>query len=314
MLYNDNKSYNEIVDIFLNDKDINFPFFLIWNNDNYSNIFYNLEGDDINILKLIENKIDEFIKTIKKHLISQIYIKINDKAVISINKPLLFPNLNETLFILREKAREFGIGELFIISPLTQKFNDSKYLKLFDAAYDLSKIDLLNNNINIKNISYYSGIIYKNLIINNYNNQFSLFRTSLLEIYNDLKKIVLKDYTLEKYYILNNIIIEWTKINLNRTKGFIFINSWNNYREGNYLEPDKKYGYSSIKCFSKALFNIPFKNNNYNLINLNDKCVIAIQAHVYYEDLIYEVISKTNNIPIKFDLFISTISVIKKNN
>ena len=36
---------------------------------------------------------------------------------------------------------------------------------------------------------------------------------------------------------------------------------------------------------------------------------IAIQAHIYYEDLISEMINKINNIPVKYDLFISTNSI-----
>ena len=64
--------------------------------------------------------------------------------------------------------------------------------------------------------------------------------------------------------------------------------------------------------FQKHYLIFLFNNNIYNLLNLNDKCVIAIQVHVFYEDLIFELINKTNNIPIKFDLFISTISLIKK--
>ena len=35
---------------------------------------------------------------------------------------------------------------------------------------------------------------------------------------------------------------------------------------------------------------------------------IAVQAHVFYEDLINEVVNKTNNIPIKYDLYITTNS------
>ena len=139
-----------------------------------------------------------------------------------------------------------------------------------------------------------------------------LYRTSFLQIDNNQKKSLFKDYTFEKYYILNNIIIDWTKRNLNQTNGFFFINSWNNYLEGNYLEPDQKYGYASINTFSKSLFNISLKENCINFSDLNNKCLIAIQAHVYYEDLIYEIINKTNNIPINFDLYISTISIEKK--
>ena len=95
---------------------------------------------------------------------------------------------------------------------------------------------------------------------------------------------------------------------MNKTNGLLFINSWNNYLEGNYLEPDEVYGYASINTFSKALFNIPFKKNRYQFFNFQNKCIIAVQVHIYYEDLMDEVINKTNNIPVKFDLFITIIS------
>ena len=81
-----------------------------------------------------------------------------------------------------------------------------------------------------------------------------------------------------------------------------------NYLESNYLEPDEVYGYASINTFSKSLFNIPFRSENYHLFNFDHKCIIAIQAHIYYEDLIDEIINKTNNIPVKFDLYLSIIS------
>ena len=76
------------------------------------------------------------------------------------------------------------------------------------------------------------------------------------------------------------------------------------------MKPDKKYGYASINTFSKSLFNISLKDIYYSFTNLSNNNIIAIQAHIYYEDLIYEVINKTNNIPFKFDL--STISLSKK--
>ena len=88
----------------------------------------------------------------------------------------------------------------------------------------------------------------------------------------------------------------------------MFINSWNNYPERNYLEPDSVYGYSSINAFSKALFNIPFQAEIIDLFSFENKCIIAVQAHIYYEDLIDEIINKTNNIPVKFDLYLSIIS------
>jgi hypothetical protein len=300
--YNEN-IYDNVLNIFLNNNKMYFPFLLNWKNDNFK-VFNHINLELIN-----------FIKTIKKYLISKNYIKINNKPLISIENPFIFQNLNEILLLLRRKAKENEIGEIFIIFPLNESINEKRYLEYFDGAFDFSKSEPLEKYKNKQKISYYSGIIYKNLILNNINNlkdKKLIYRTSTLEIpYKSLKNN-LKGYTIEKFYILNNIIIDWTKNNLSKTKGFFFINSWNNYLGGNYLEPDKLNGYASINTFSKALFNIPFYRKNYHF-NFNNKCIIAVQAHIYYEDLIDEVINKTNNIPVKFDLYLSVVSKRQEN-
>lgn len=43
---------------------------------------------------------------------------------------------------------------------------------------------------------------------------------------------IFKKYSPEKFYILNKIIIEWTKANYNKTNRFIFVNTWNEWGEG----------------------------------------------------------------------------------
>ena len=114
----------------------------------------------------------------------------------------------------------------------------------------------------------------------------------------------------EKFYIANNIIFNWERINLKQNGGFIIIDSWNDYQNGNYLEPDEKYGYALINTFSNSILNFPFYAKNLTFENNN--IIIALQIHVYYEDLFLEIIDKINVIPFKYDLFISTISVEKK--
>jgi rhamnosyltransferase len=56
---------------------------------------------------------------------------------------------------------------------------------------------------------------------------------------------------------------------------------------------------------------LPFKESNFILDNYQN-ITIAIQVHVFYEDLLKEIINKLNLIPFKYDLFISTISKEKK--
>ena len=116
------------------------------------------------------------------------------------------------------------------------------------------------------------------------------------------------------FYILNKLLIDQIKNSHNELNNYIFINAWNNWKEGNYLQPDEKYGYASINALSKAIFNLPYKKYTYNLSNLQNNCKVAIQAHIFYDDLIIEIINKINNVPTLFDLYISTTSNKIKNN
>ena len=245
------------------------------------------------------------------------YIRINGKPVIGIYEPLKINNLNFTIRIWRAKAKEFDIGDIYILINLNNyNLNELENSKLFDAAYDFPpKNGLFKYKVQNTISRIYTGLIYKSLNFTNNRKNFPIFRGSMLE-YDDSSKngkkgLIFDEYSPEKFYFINKVIIKWTKSHYNISNRFIFINAWNEWSEGCYLEPDEKYGYSSINALSKALFNINFKENNYNLSNLNSSSYIAVQAHVYYEDLINEIIEKTNNIPVKFDLLITTTSLNK---
>ena len=154
----------------------------------------------------------------------------------------------------------------------------------------------------------YSELIYKKIEFNITNqNNFKMYRGSMLEWDNcpRIKECALFDYySPEQFYIINKRIIKWTQKHYSKDNRFIFINAWNEWGEGSYLEPDEKYGYASLNSLSKALFNLSYVKS-YNIIRLTESSKIAIQVHLFYEDLLYEIINLTNNIPAKYDLFIS---------
>ena len=74
-------------------------------------------------------------------------------------------------------------------------------------------------------------------------------------------------------------------------------NAWNEWGEGTYLEPDDKFGYASINALSKAIFHIPYVTN-YNLEISKNECIIAVQAHIYYEEFINNSVFIIKNIKI----------------
>ena len=294
------------LDIYINNKDIDFPFLLIWANENWSK---NWNGGNRNILIKQEYKIkdpENFIKDIKKYIIDHRYIKINGKSLIGIYETLTIPNLKETISIWRKTAKLYEIGELYIITSLNgYNIKVFKNLNIFDAAYDFPPRNIFKYT---KNNNFYNLLIYKNKNFINLTNEFPVFRGSMLEWDNTPRRgkngVIFKEYSPEKFYILNKMIIQYTKTHYNSSNRLIFINAWNEWGEGTYLEPDEKYGYSSINALSKALFNLPYIFINITNLNLTKSSQIAVQIKIYYVDIINDIINKINNIPLKFDLFI----------
>ena len=308
---------SEPIDLFLGDNDIDYPFFLILNNDAKL-----LDDDEHKKTIIIEqdykkDDITILINKIRKYLIHENYIKINGKPILAIYDPLIIHNIKECLSNFRQIANERGIGELFLLGTL---YNDNNLhcRELFDACFECPPKNLnLNKFQNNKYNYYYQGLIYNednNYVEKNYN--YNLFKGLMLEYNNSsIKKnnpVIFDEYSPEKLYILMKIIINWTTNNHNKDDNFIFINAWNNFEEKLYLEPDEYFGYASLNALSRAIFNISF-NKNLNLDYIKNISNIAVQAHIFYEDLIIEIIKKTNNIPVKFDLYISTNSFEMKN-
>lgn len=108
------------------------------------------------------------------------------------------------------------------------------------------------------------------------------------------------------------MIIFKTLGNSENSHKFIVLNSWNNYFDGSYLEPNNQYGFGSLNALSKAIFNLNFRNKTYIYSNLINYAKVAIQAHIFYEDLVDDIINITNNIPVKFDLYITTNNLNKR--
>ena len=305
--------YDKYIYFFLKNKDINFKFLFIIRHSNIK-----LKSKDKFKEKKYHGSISHNLIEKNKHFFyDDRYIKLNSKPVICIDNFKNTTNFKLMILSWRKEAKMIGFENLFIIISVTKKIDILDIIKdnIFDAGYELLPNYLFRYTLRvnfIKNYTFFSGLIYRDLQFKSVNN-FTIYRGSTLENNFKIKNYTMfQDYSPEYFYIMNKIIINWTIRNYNESNQFIFINSWNNYNDGTFLEPEPKYGFGSINALSKALFNIKFKNYTQNFTSLMNKAKIAVQAHVYYEDLINEIITSTNNIPIKFDLYITTTTLEKK--
>ena len=112
-----------------------------------------------------------FIKDIKKYLIDKRYIRIDGKPILGLYEPNKVPNLREVIKIWRQKSRQFGIGEIFILISINyNKLEKFQNLNLFDAAYEFPPRNSFHNHrIPGKKTLIYSELLYKSSNLNESN-------------------------------------------------------------------------------------------------------------------------------------------------
>ena len=68
--------------------------------------------------------------------------------------------------------------------------------------------------------------------------------------------LVFNNFHALEYFKWLGKAISYTRKNFRAEERFVFINAWNEWAEGTYLEPDKKYGYNSLNITSRAIFDL----------------------------------------------------------
>ena len=66
----------------------------------------------------------------------------------------------------------------------------------------------------------------------------------------EIQALILNGATPEKF---SNYLTKQINKAINRNSEFLFINAWNEWAEGTYLEPDKKHGYQYLEAVKNAL-------------------------------------------------------------
>ena len=192
------------------------------------------------------------------------------------------PNPKETAKLWKKFGRETGIGEPYLIAAQTFGFFTDPRSIGFDAAvefpphYDISyPINEITNTVKIYNDEF-EGIIYDfQDLINAFNRKsgevnFPLYKT-VLPGWDNAPRKPGKGHSYifsspDKYQRWLRKAIEFTLRKDKPDERVIFINAWNEWGEGAYLEPDRKYGYAFLDSTWKVLNSLSSKQNRERLV------------------------------------------------
>jgi hypothetical protein len=263
-----------------------FPFMLCWANENWTRTW---DGKESNVLLEQNYSVEDYRKHIQ-HLIpyfkDQRYIRIQNKPVIAIYKTQKIPNIQVLLQVWREEAAKEGM-ELYITRFETDDTNKKKDSEGFDAAVEFQPHGGIANYIDkywIDRMRKNGELNFENLLISLKSRMDRWFKAKgLIVDYKKFIKVLSRfkpeagykrfrgvtpgfDNTARKklnYFILKNSTPElfgnWV---FNAASEFepysaeenlFFINAWNEWAEGNHLEPCRKWGRSYLEALKTNL-------------------------------------------------------------
>ena len=249
---------------FLLDPEMDYPFCINWANENWNRGWDGLEDE----LLISQNHSPEddiaFIEHVSRYLRNPRYIKINSKPLLIVYRPALLPDPQGTASRWREWCRKNGIGEIFL--ALTHAFEHiNPYDIAFDAAIEFApntfpmediknKFNLVNPEFQGKIFDYHDALT----IARNYKKpSYKKFRSVCPSWDNEARKpgrgTIFANSSPEAYEEWLRIVCDYTINNFDSDDRIVFINAWNEWAEGAYLEPDRKYGYAYLSKTADVL-------------------------------------------------------------
>jgi lipopolysaccharide biosynthesis protein len=263
--FNGQRLLERPVNQFIENPDLDFPFCLCWANENWTRCWDGRQNDILIGQYYDKGWDNKFINDLIPVFRDKRYIRVNGKPLLIIYRVNLLPDPKKTADLWRSECREKGIGEIFL--AVTQSFGITDPRPYgFDGAIEFPMHNLGSSEIDQKVLQItnpeFDGKIFDyriaaKLMITKKNTDYILFKTVTPSWDNTARRQndghIFINSTPEAYKDWLKNIIKSTKQNFSENNRFIFINAWNEWAEGNYLEPDQKYGYAYLASTAEAL-------------------------------------------------------------
>lgn len=252
------------LDDLLNSKKPDFPFCICWANENWTRRWDGLDQEILIAQDYSDGSYKHFAESLIPYLSDSRYISVQGRPLILIYRIGHLPNPKEAISIWRRVFRERGIGEVHIAGVLGFGLKNPVALGCDSgvqfppnsiSAIPLSASEFVGNN-------NFSGFIYdyKQTAINAIQEKlpdYQLFLSVMTSWDNTARRqqnaTVWLNSEPEDYEFWLKGTIEKTLKNYGDSERIIFINAWNEWAEGAYLEPDLKYGYAYLEATQRAL-------------------------------------------------------------
>ena len=306
----------------LDNPDLNFPFCLCWANENWTRRWDGQESDVLMGQNYSPQDDVAMIDDLSPSFLDPRYIRINGRPVFLVYQPLHLPTLRDTVQRWRARCRENGVGELYLVAVETFKPIDPDEYG-FDAICEfpphLANLPPINHEVEFINTRF-EGRVY------DYTNMADYFTGRPEAKHVRLSGVATAWDNESRKPGKGSIFVNatagnyasWLAASAARTsqqqsadERVLFVNAWNEWAEGAYLEPDRRFGYAYLHATASVLRQFRKKDPAVEQMlassrnTFTQKASAALVVHLFYRDLLDELCALIGNVAVPVDLFIT---------
>ncbi len=319
--FNGKRLLEKPIENFINDETLKFPFCLCWANENWTRRWDGLENQLLISQNYSPEDDIEFIKHIARYLNDSRYIRINGSPLLLVYRPNLLPSPKDTTKRWRQWCRDNGVGDIYLAYTQSfEKVNPSQYG--FDAAIEFPPNNSAPPDITetVKPItrpfacSVFDWETFIHRSRQYKKTKYKLFRGVCPSWDNTPRRrgngIIFGNSSPHGYqeWLYNSVIDTVMRLN-NPDERLVFVNAWNEWAEGSYLEPDQTRGYAYLEATRLALVRSGATISSNSCPNKS----LAVVIHAFYEDIFEELISLIDKVDIfSLKLYVTTTTQKQK--
>ncbi|MCB1826135.1 MAG: glycoside hydrolase family 99-like domain-containing protein [Candidatus Competibacteraceae bacterium] len=241
-----------------------FPFCICWANENWSRRWDGLHSEILIAQQHSDADDLNFIQSLEPALRDRRYIRINDRPLLLVYRIGLLPDPGRTAGIWRRYCQEAGLGDPYLAAVQSFGATEDPRDFNFDAAVEfpphalavLTEKPRRMLNPNFKGM-FYDYTATAEVFMNRPAVPYPMFRTAMPSWDNtprrqDTGEIFL-NATPEVYERWLRQLVALSRQHHPEPERLVFINAWNEWAEGNYLEPDRTFGHRYLEATRNAL-------------------------------------------------------------
>lgn len=244
-----------------------FPFCLCWANENWTRRWDGQEQDVLMAQKHSDDDDLAVITDLARYFRSSNYIRVNGKPLILVYRVTLFPDFARTASLWRDYCKSVGIGEIYIAQVESFELVNAGIQPSdlgCDAAVEFPPQGMAEPHPpsgRILNDNFVGAVAdYHDLAVRYATREMPPYKRfmGVMPGWDNTARRQNNSYSFERS--TPGAFQAWLEAAVRRTKQqhcgderLIFINAWNEWAEGAYLEPDRRFGHSFLQAHLNAL-------------------------------------------------------------